>query len=110
MKSAPRRSRALKRAPSRLRPALAAASAPAGLHEALAAFAEEERAVLAMLLIERLTPADAAAALGIERARVVASYRSMLAALRRALRDERAPSRFGESRARIVLAPRRSAA
>jgi DNA-directed RNA polymerase specialized sigma24 family protein len=110
LKSPLTRSRVLKRAPGALKPSLAARSLRGRIVEALSGFGDEERAVLSMLLVERLTIAEAAEALGCDASRVRLAYRSLLAALRRTLGARSNASRFGEPRARLVLPARRRAA
>jgi DNA-directed RNA polymerase specialized sigma24 family protein len=54
---------------------------------------ERRRLVLALLLVERLTAAEAADALGLSRPQVEREYREALDAVRRSARDRTAASR-----------------
>src|SRR5580765_1600245 len=80
------RGRGLKRAPASLRRFAAVRAARLRIAEALHGCGEEERAVIAMLLVERLTPAEAAAVLGCSVNDVTRTYRALLADLRRVSR------------------------
>ena len=86
----------------------ATAATRARLARALRGCGERERLALALLLHERLTPGEAAAALGLRPAEVQAAYRAALAELRRALRGRRAarPSRALARRAAAAAARR----
>lgn len=103
---APRRARGLKSAPASVRRRAALEAARGRVAAALACRTDEERAVLAMLLVERLTPAEAAQVLGVEIAELLAMRRALLRALRRAFKGETRPSRWGESPSRIVTPAR----
>ena len=63
----------------------------------LSGCAASERVLLALLLFERLTPAEAAMVLGVPAGRVERAYASLLARLREPLRG-RAMSRATDSR------------
>uniref|UniRef100_A0A832I0F7 RNA polymerase sigma factor 70 region 4 type 2 domain-containing protein n=1 Tax=Eiseniibacteriota bacterium TaxID=2212470 RepID=A0A832I0F7_UNCEI len=103
MQAAVRRPRGLKRAPAPVQRVAALCAARERVSAALARFREDERAVLALLLVERLTPGEAARALDVPVAALMRGHRALLAELRRALRGTAPrPSRRGESRARIV--------
>jgi DNA-directed RNA polymerase specialized sigma24 family protein len=62
----------------------------AALARALSHCATNERVLLALLLFERLTPAEAASVLDLPAARIERSYAALLASLRRVL-GARAP-------------------
>ena len=100
-----RRPRGLKRAPRAVRRLAAIEAARTRVTLALAHRTEEERAVLGMLLIERMTQAEAAQVLGIEVTELLAIHRTLLRALRRAFKSETRPSRYGAP-SRIVTAAR----
>jgi DNA-directed RNA polymerase specialized sigma24 family protein len=76
----------------------------AAVARALSDCAAGERVLLALLLCERLTPAEAASVLGVPAARVERAYASLLARLRESLRGRRlrsAAPRFATPTARL---------
>lgn len=80
----------------------------AAVARALSACAASERVLLALLLFERLTPAEAANVLGLPAARIERAYASLLSQLRQNLRGRdrgrpRAPgtTRFATPTARL---------
>jgi len=81
-----RRGRGLRRAPATLKRRAAIMEAGSRIHGALRGCTEEDRALMALLLLERLTPAEAAQALGMDVVAVVRRHRALLARLRRAFR------------------------
>ena len=103
--AATKRARGLKRAPVSLRRFAALRAARLRVAEALRDRGAEERAVLAMLLIERHTPAEAAATLGCPVNEVTRAYRALLADLKRAFRGDARTRRRGTAIA-IVPMPR----
>ena len=101
------RGRGLKRAPASLRRFAAVRAARLRIAEALHGCGEEERAVLAMLLVERLTPAEAAAVLGCSVNEVTRTFRALLADLRKVSRGVTPrPRRRAGSSPSIVPMPR----
>jgi DNA-directed RNA polymerase specialized sigma24 family protein len=84
-----RRSRALRRAPEPVRRLAAVRTGRDRVHVALARCSEHERAVLALLLVEHLTPLEAAAALGLPLREVLRTYRALMAELTRVARGLR---------------------
>lgn len=76
----------------------------AAVARALSGCAASERVLLALLLFERLTPAEAATVLGVPAGRVERAYASLLAQLRRCLGGRAADPRRGP--APFVGAPR----
>lgn len=104
--NAPRR-RALKRAPLGIRRLGALAIVRERLVSHLSGYDPSQRAVLAMLLLERLTPAEAARALDLSIDQVARLFRALLTDLRRAGRGTTStPLRRAETRLRIVALPR----
>lgn len=76
----------------------------AAVARALGACAANERVLLALLLCERLTPAEAARVLGVPPARVERAYAALLSQLRRSLRGRAlraAAPRFATPSARL---------
>jgi len=67
---------------------------------ALSACAASERVLLALLLFERLTPAEAASVLGVPADRIERAYASLLSQLRQSLRGR------GRARDYPAVAPR----
>jgi DNA-directed RNA polymerase specialized sigma24 family protein len=67
---------------------------------ALSRCAARDRVLLALLLFERLTPAEAASVLGIPVSRIERAYATLLGELRATLRSPRV------GRARVVIGPR----
>ena len=98
-----RRGRGLRRAPAVLRRRAALQEAGARIGDALRGCSEEDRALMALLLLERLTPAEAAQALGMDVVTVVRRHRALLARLRRAFRSLTVRT-AGERRAILPLA------
>lgn len=82
----PRRARGLRRAPAPVQREAALSAARARLAAALGRFREEDRALLGLMLVERLTPAEAARALDVPVSELLRGYRTLLSDLRRALR------------------------
>lgn len=104
--NAPRR-RALKRAPLSLRRMGALALARERLSAQLAGYDAAQRAVLALMLLERLTPTEAARALDLPVEQVTRLLRALLTDLRRVARgDVAGRTRRVEPRLRIVTPPR----
>lgn len=103
-----RRRRGMRRAPATLRRRAALREAALRVGTALRACSAADRALLALLLVERLTPGEAARALGLEAAGVTRRHRALLARLRRALAGVGAPRARGGRRA--ILLPRMKAA
>ncbi len=91
---ASQRARGLRRAPAPVRQLAALHSGRARIRAALEHCAEQERAVLALMLFERLTPAEAAQALGMPITDLLRTYDALLRELRRALRGLRFRSRL----------------
>ena len=101
-----KRTRGVRRAPASLKRALVRRAAAARVGAALQTCTDDERGVLALLLLERLTPAEAARALGIGIDRVARLKSSLIARLRRAVQKRAVrPVRTGV-RAIIVPMPR----
>ena len=63
----------------------------ATVSRALSACAARERVLLALLLCERLTPAEAASVLGVPAARIERAYAALLSQLRQSLRGRGRP-------------------
>jgi DNA-directed RNA polymerase specialized sigma24 family protein len=82
--SASRRPRALKRTPEAVRCPDLTEQGRGRIREALDRWGEHERTVLAMLLLERLTPEEAAGVLGVSARQVVRTFRGLMAELARA--------------------------
>jgi DNA-directed RNA polymerase specialized sigma24 family protein len=81
---APRRSRALRR-PAEIAPGPGLTEEGRGrIRAALDRWGEHERTVLAILLLERLTPDEAAGVLGVPVRQLVRTFRSLMAELARA--------------------------
>lgn len=100
-----RRERGLRRAPAALKRRLAVQQAGVRAAGALQDCSEEDRALMALLMLERLTPAEAAIALGLEVHTVVRRHRALLGKLRRAFRGVTMPAaRRGERRAILPMA------
>jgi DNA-directed RNA polymerase specialized sigma24 family protein len=87
--SVPRRPRGLKRAPAAVRDLATREAGRERVRVALERCAEHERAVLALMLFERLTPAEAANALGVQVSELLRAYDSLMRDLRRALKGLR---------------------
>lgn len=99
-----RRERGVRRAPATLRRRAALREAGARIGGALLHCTEEDRALMALLLVERLTPAEAAQTLGLDVVAIVRRHRALLARLRRALRGiPTRPTRSGERRVALPL-------
>lgn len=103
--NAPRR-RALKRAPLALRRMGALAVVRERLCAQLAGYDAAQRAVLALMLLERLTPTEAARALDLPVDQIARLYRALLTDLRRVARGDAPSPRRPEPRLRIVTLPR----
>jgi DNA-directed RNA polymerase specialized sigma24 family protein len=102
-----RRPRGLRRAPAPVQRLAAIGAAREKVTAALERLGDDERALLAMLLVERLTPAEAARALDVPVDQLARGYRALLAELRRAVRGLAArPARRPDGRPRIVTAVR----
>ena len=84
--SAPRRSRAPRRAPPAVHGLTGTVQGRGRIREALDRCSEHQRMVLAMLLLERLTPDEAAGVLGVPARQVLRTFRSLMAELARAAR------------------------
>lgn len=104
-----RRARGLRRAPAALKRRAALAAAGERISGALRVCGEEDRALLALLLLEKLTPNEAARTLGMDVTQVVRRHRALLARLRRAFRGLALPVPRGERRAILPLARTREA-
>lgn len=105
-----RRARGVRRAPASIKRRAALQVAGARIGDALQGCTEEDRALMALLLLERLTPAEAAQALGMDVETVVRRHRALLARLRRAFRGIAIrPARSGERRAILPIAWTREA-
>lgn len=103
------RARGMRRAPAPLRRRAALRAAALRVGTALRACSAADRTLLALLLVERLTPGEAARALGLEAAALTRRHRALLARLRRALAGVAARRARGERRAILPL-PRVKAA
>ena len=100
-----RRGRGLRRAPAVLKRRAAILEAGSRISVALRGCTEEDRALMALLLLERLTPAEAAQTLGMDVVLVVRRHRALLARLRRAFRGLAIrQARTGERRTILPLA------
>lgn len=105
-----RRARGLRRAPAALKRRAALQEAGVRIGGALRGCSGEDRALMALLLLERLTPAEAAQTLGMDVVTIVRRHRALLARLRRAFRGlVIRPSRAGDRRAILPLARAREA-
>ena len=98
------RARGLKRAPAPMRQLAALDAGRARIRAALERCAERERAVLALRLFERLTPAEAAQALGMPITDLLSTYDALIRELRRSLRGLRFRSPFTQT-VRMRIAP-----
>jgi len=82
--STPRRPRARKRLPEAARGLIGTERDRGRIRAALDRCGEHERMVLAILLLERLTPDEAAGVLGVPARQVVRTFRAVMAGLARA--------------------------
>ncbi len=89
--SAPRRSRALRRSPESARRPGGTEQSRGRIRAALDRCDGHERMVLAILLLERLTPDEAAGVLGVPAHQVVRTFRAVMAELARAARGSSGP-------------------
>jgi DNA-directed RNA polymerase specialized sigma subunit len=107
MSAVARRPRGLKRAPAPVRRLVALSAARERVTSALERLGDDERAVLALFLVERLTAAEAARALDVSVEELLRGYRALLGELRRVVRGIAArPARRPDGRPRIVTAAR----
>jgi DNA-directed RNA polymerase specialized sigma24 family protein len=101
--SAVRRPRGLRRAPAPVRELAALASGRERLRLSLERIDEHERAVLALMLFERLTPAEAASALGVSLPELIRTFDLLMRDLRRTVRGFRVrPARSRADGARLL--------
>jgi DNA-directed RNA polymerase specialized sigma24 family protein len=99
----PRRVRGTKRVPAPLKRLAALREAAARIAAAVERLDAEERAVLTLLLVEGMTPAEAAVTLGWTAERVGRTHRTLMAEVRRVFRGHATrTTRRGEGRSRIV--------